>query len=70
MNKLSVNPAKTNTVIIPLKRTKAPISHLSLTSNETSVNIVSCAKYPEVIIDFEPNKVIEGKSARLVGIQN
>ena len=29
VNKLSVNPAKTNIVIIPPKRIKAPISHLT-----------------------------------------
>ena len=35
VNKLSNNPAKTNIVIIPPKRTKAPISHLNLLSNRT-----------------------------------
>ena len=33
VNKLFVNPAKTNIVIIPPKRIKAPISHLNISSN-------------------------------------
>ena len=69
MNKLSFNPAKTNTVIIPLRRTKAPISHLNLSSYGTSVNIVISGKYLGVIIDNELNfheqiKVMEGKVGR------
>ena len=43
VNKLSVNPAKTNIVIIPPKPTKAPISLLNLSSNETPAKIVSNA---------------------------
>ena len=75
MNKLSVNPAKTNIVIIPPKRIKAPISHLSLSSNGTPVNIVSSAKYVGVIIDYELSfheqiKVMKGKVTRSVGILN
>ena len=75
VNKQSVNPAKTNIVIIPPKRIKAPISHLNLSSNGTPVNIVSNAKFLEVVIDNELNfheqiKVMEGKIARSVGMQN
>ena len=75
VNKLSVNPAKTNIVIIPSKRTKASISLLNLSSNETPVNLVISAKYLGVIIDNELNfhqqiKVMEGKGGRSVGILN
>ena len=75
VNKLSVYTAKTNIVIIPPKRIKAPISHLNLSSNGTPVNIVSSAKYLGVIIDNELNfheqiKVMNGKGARSVGILN
>ena len=75
VNKLSVNPAKANIVIIPPKRIKAPISHLNLSSNGTPVNIVSSAKYLGVIIDNELNfheqiKVMKGKVAHSVGILN
>ena len=45
VNKLFINSAKTNIVIIPPKQIKAPISHLNFSSIETPVNIVSCAKY-------------------------
>ena len=55
VNKLSVNPAKTNIVIIPPKRIKTPISQLNISCNGTPVNIVSCAKYLGVIIDNEIN---------------
>ena len=53
VNKLSVNPAK------------APISHLTLSSSGTPVNLISGAKYRRVIIDNELNfyeqiKVMEG----------
>ena len=75
VNKLSVNPAKSNIVIIPPKRIKTPISHLNISSNGTPVNIVSCAKYLGVIIDNELNfheqiKVMEGKVARAVEMLN
>ena len=75
VNKLSVNPAKTIIVIISIKRIKASISHLNLSSNETAVNIVSSAKYLGVIIDNELNlqeqgKVMEGKVALSEGILN
>ena len=50
VNKLSVNPATTNIVIIPPKETVAPISHLNLSSNGTPVNILSSAKYLRVMI--------------------
>ena len=75
VNKLSVNPAKTNIVIISLKRIKVPISHLNLPSNGTPVNVISSAKYLEVIIDNELNfheqiRVMEGKVAHSVGILN
>ena len=55
VNKLSVIPPKTNIVTIPLKRTKASISHLNVSRNGTPVNIVSSAKYVGVIIDNELN---------------
>ena len=63
VNKLSVNPVKTNIVIIPPKPTKAPISHLNLVSNRTQVNTISSAKYLGVIIDNELNfgKQINGE---------
>ena len=75
VNKLSVNPAKTNIAIIPPKRIKAPIFHSNLSSNGTPVNIVSSAKYLGVITDNELSfheqiKLMEGKVARLVGILN
>ena len=75
MNKLSVNPAKTNIVSIPPTRIKAPISHLNLSRNETPVNRVSSEKYLGVIIDNELSfheqiRVMEGKVARSVGILN
>ena len=75
VNKLSVNPAKTNIVIIPPKRTKAPVSHLNLSSNGTPINLVRSAKYLGVIIDNELNfhqqiKVMGGKVARSVEILN
>ena len=74
VNKLSVNPAKTNIIIIPPKRIKAPISHLNLSRNETPAN-VNGIKYLGVIIDNKLNfheqiKVMEGKVVRSVGILN
>ena len=75
VNKLSVNSAKPNIVVIPPKRIKATISHLNLSSNGTPVNIVSSAKYLKVIIDNELDfheqiKLMEGKVARSVWILN
>ena len=70
VNKLSVNPAKTYIVIIPPKRTKAPISHLNPSSNETPVNIVSCAKYLGVTFDNELNFHEEIKVVLSVGKLN
>ena len=75
VNKLTVNPAKTNIVIIPPKRIKTPIYLLNISSNKTLVNIVSCTKYVGVIIDNELNfheqiKVMEGKVAHSLGILN
>ena len=72
VNKLSVNPAKTIIVYIPPKRTKAPISHLNLSSNGTPVNMFSSAKYLRVLINnelnfLEQNKILEGKVTRSVG---
>ena len=55
VNKLSVNPAKTNIVINPPKQIKAPISHLNLSSNGAPVNIVCSAKYQGVVADNELN---------------
>ena len=43
VDKLFVNPTKTNIVITPSKRTKAPISHLNVSSNGTPVNVVNSA---------------------------
>ena len=64
-----------NIIIIPPKRTKAPIFHLNLSSNGTPVNIVSSAKYLGNMINnelnfHEQNKIVEGKVARSVGIRN
>ena len=75
VNKLSVNPAKTNIVIIPPKRIRTPIFHLNISSNGIPENIVSCTKYLGVIIDnelifHEQIKVMEDKVARSVGILN
>ena len=72
VNKLSVNPAKTNSVINPPQQTKAPISLLNLLSYGTPLNIVSSAKHPGVVIDNEVNfhtqiKVMEDEVARSVG---
>ena len=60
-------------VIVPPKRTLAPISHLNLSSNRTPVNIVSSAKYLGFVIDNELNfheqiKQLEGKVAPSVEI--
>ena len=74
VNKLSINPTKTNVIIIPPKQTKVTISpNLSLISNGSPVNIVDSAKYLGVIIDNDLNfkqhiKMLEGKVARSVGI--
>ena len=73
MNKLFVNPVKTNIVIIPPKRIEAPISHLNLSNNGTPVNIVGSAKHLGIINDNKLNlheqiKVMEGKVAGSVGI--
>ena len=48
VNKLSVIQTKTNIVIIPPKRTKAPFSHLNLSSYGTPVNLVSTANILEL----------------------
>ena len=73
VNKLSINPSKTNTIIIPPKQTNATIPHLHLTSNGSAINIVDSAKYLGVVIDNELNlkqhiKIVERKVARSVGI--
>ena len=73
VNKLSINPSKTNIIIIPPKQTNATIPHLHLTSNGSAINIVDSAKYLGVVIDNELNfkqhiKIMEGKVARSVGI--
>ena len=75
VNKRSVNLAKTNIVIISPKRNTVAISHFNTSSNGTPVNIVSSAKYLEVMTDNEFNfheqiKITEGKVARSVGILN
>ena len=73
VNKLSINPSKTNIIIIPPKQTNATIPHLHLTSNGSAINIVDSAKYLGVVIDNElifkqHIKIMEGKVARSVGI--
>ena len=73
VNKLSINPSKTNIIIIPPKQTNATILHLYLTSNGSAINIVDCANYLGVVIDNELNfkqhiKMTEGKVTRSVGI--
>ena len=73
VNKLSINPSKTNIIVIPLKQTNATISHLHLSSNGSAINIVDSAKYLGVVIDNELNfkqqfKIMEGKVALSVGI--
>ena len=73
LNKLSINPSKTNIIIIPPEQTNAAILHLLLTSNGSAINIVNSAKYLGVVIDNELNfkqhiKMMEGKVARYVGI--
>ena len=51
-NKLSINPSKTNIIIIPPKQTNATIPHLHLTSNGSAINIVDSGKYLGVVIDI------------------
>ena len=73
VNKLSINPSKTNIIITPPKQTNAAIPHLHLTSNGSAINIVDSAKYLGVVIDNELNfkqhiKIMEGKVARFIGI--
>ena len=75
VNELSVDSAKTNVVIIPPKRTKAPIPHFNISINGTLLNIVSSVKFQGVIFDNDLNfhqqiKVIDGKVACSVGILN
>ena len=55
VNKLSINPSKTNIIIIPPKQTNATIPHLHLTSNGSTINIVDSAEYLGVVIDNELN---------------
>ena len=73
INKLSINPSKTNIIIIPPEQTNATIPHLHLISNGSAINIVDSSKYLGVVIDNKLNfkqhiKMIEGKVARFVGI--
>ena len=73
VNKLSINPSKTNIIIIPPKQTNATIPHLHFTSNGFAINIVDITKYLGVVIDNELNfkqhiKIMEGKVTRSVGI--
>ena len=72
VNKLSINPSKTNIIIISPKQTNAAIPHLHLTSNGSAINIVDSTKYLGVVIDNELNfkqhiKIMEGKMALSVG---
>ena len=55
VSKLSVNPTKTNIIIIPPKQTRVQIHYLNLASNGFPVNIVSSAKYLGVAIDNDFN---------------
>ena len=53
VNKLSINPSKTNIIINPskpLEQTKATIPHLHETSNGSAINIVDTAQYLRVVI--------------------
>ena len=73
VNKLSINPSKTNIIIIPPEQTNATIPHLHLTSNGSAINVVDSAKYLGVVIDNELHfkqhiKMTEGKVTRSVGI--
>ena len=73
VNKLSINPSKTNIIIIPPEQTNATIPHLHLISNGSAINIVDSAKYLGVVIDNELHfkqhiKMTEGKVTRSVGI--
>ena len=73
VNKLSINPSKTNFLIIPPKQTKATIPHLYVTGNGSAINIVDSAKYLKVVIDNKLNfkqhiKMMKGKVTRSVGI--
>ena len=71
--KLSINPSKTNIIIIPPEQTNAIIPHLHLTSNGSALNIVDSAQYLGVVIDNELSfkqhiKMTEGKVSRSVGV--
>ena len=73
VNKLSINPSKTNIIIIPPEQTNATIPHLHLISNGSAINIVDSAEYLGVVIDNELHfkqhiKMTEGKVTRSVGI--
>ena len=73
VNKLLINPTKTNAIIIPPKQTKAPITRLLFINNGSAVNIVDSAQYLGVVIDnklkFKQHiKMMQGKVARSVGI--
>ena len=68
VNKLSINPSKTNIKIILPKQTNATNPHFHLTSNGSAINIVDSTKYLGVVIDNELNfkqhiKMMEGKVA-------
>ena len=73
VNKLSINPTKTDIIIIPPKQMKATIPHLHLTSDGSAINIVDSAEYLGVVIDNKLNfkqhiKMMEEKVAFSVGI--
>ena len=53
VNKLLINPVKTNIIIIPPKQTTVAIPHLHLTSNGFPENIVDSAKDLGFVIDTE-----------------
>ena len=50
VNKLTVNPDKTNILVVSLKLSK-PISSISVSSNGTMVNVVDRTKYLGAILD-------------------
>ena len=73
VNRLLVNPTKTNITINTPKQTVVQTLHLNSTSNGSPVNIVSSAKYLEVITDSDFNfkdhiTGLERRVARSVGI--
>lgn len=72
-NKLTINPSKSEAVIIAPKLTKISDPHLTITCAGTPVNVASYSKYLGVLIDSKLNfkeqiTVLENKISRSVGI--